>query len=574
MSNPTTADTLTGALEKRSARFSQRLTTKAVMIVLGAVLIVALLARFGFSRWFAATFESEMMKRGEVMTKILEQHQQVRLALSLRDGNQATQVADQVRRGDTDVRYIVLLDADNHVLGVSSSENLDAEAVRRLIDLHLRDKSAQVDSRWNDTDIHRFTQDVRRDTSSTESDMMFATGDAAEARSLGKILLGLSASSARAQLNNQTLVTIALTALVLVIAFLVFFQRIVQRLDRIGRFTGQVASGDLRASIQTDGEDEIGIITRGLEEMSTRTGSMVRQLQDGAASLARVSNEILSSSSQQGESATRQASSVAETGSTVEELRETFTQAAERAQAVIDLAKKSQESTNSGKSAVQESVSAMEQIRDQVLTISRTMIGLVERTTQIGTIIDAVNDLAEQSNVLALNAAIEAAKAGEHGRGFAVVAREVRNLAERSKESTAQVRSILQDIEKASREALRATEEGTRKAQSGMDLANRAGESIIVLDEAINESSGAARQIAASTRQQAAGVEQILQAMREIDRAVNESASGIRQLESTSKTMKDLSDEMGALVTLYRVSRTGAENGTPQTSSPRIPPAP
>ena len=540
---------------KASIHLTQRLTTKAVALVLGAALIVGLLARFGLSRRFVETFDREIVKRGEAMSQILEQHQQLRLALSLKDAKQATEVADQVRKGDSDLPYVIILDSDNRVLGLSSEEPIEPAALQELIALHLLHKDSS-DARWSE--MHRFTREVRRESSSVESDMGLVTSDAEpKQHSLGTILLGLSTSAARAQLNNQTLVTIGLTALLLVLIFLVFFNRIVQRLDRIAGFTSQVAAGDLRAEIKVDGRDEIGAITRSLAEMSDRTGSMVRQLQDGASALARVSTEILSSSSQQSDSAVLQATSVAETGSTVEELRETFAQAAERAQAVIDLAKKSQESTSSGKSAVQESVSAMEQIRDQVITISRTMIGLVERTTQIGTIIDAVNDLAEQSNVLALNAAIEAAKAGEHGRGFAVVAREVRNLAERSKESTAQVRAILQDIEKASREALRATEDGTRKAQAGMDLANRAGQSIIVLDEAISESSGAARQIAASMGQQAAGVEQILKAMREIDRAVNESASGIRQLESTSKTMKDLSDEMASLVTLYRVSRQG-----------------
>jgi methyl-accepting chemotaxis protein len=144
----------------------------------------------------------------------------------------------------------------------------------------------------------------------------------------------------------------------------------------------------------------------------------------------------------------------------------------------------------------------------------------------------------------------------------------VRSLAERSKDSTAQVRSILQDIEKASRDALAVIEEGTRKTQIGMELASRAGESIGLLDSAIAESSTAAKQIAASTRQQAVGVEQIWQAMRDIDRAVNESASGIRQLEGASRNMKDLSDQMAQLVAQYQASLTEASE--PRTNGRAI----
>ena len=237
------------------------------------------------------------------------------------------------------------------------------------------------------------------------------------------------------------------------------------------------------------------------------------------------------------------------------QLRENFGQAADRAQAVIELAQRSEESTTTGKGSVEESVVAMVQIRDQVTAMSATITRLVERTAQIRGIIDTVNDLAEQSNVLAVNAGIEAAKAGEHGKGFAVIAREVRNLASHSKESTAQVSAMLKDIERATEDTLRAIDEGTRRTQAGMDLAHRAGEAIAVLDRAINDSSAAARQIAASTRQQAEGVDLIWQAMRNIDRAVNEGASGIRNIESVSRNMKQLSEQMAELVSRYRVSQ-------------------
>jgi methyl-accepting chemotaxis protein len=306
--------------------------------------------------------------------------------------------------------------------------------------------------------------------------------------------------------------------------------------------------------------------------MRDRMGSMVIRLQDAAMSLTLASTEILESSSQQSRNASLQAASVTETGATMAELKEIFAQASERAQSVIDLAKKSEDSTTSGRTAVQESVEAMEQIRDEVTHISSTIVGLVERTNQIAVIIDTVNDLAEQSNVLALNAAIEAARAGEHGKGFAVVAREVRSLAKRSKDSTAQVRSILTDIEKASRDAMAVIEEGTRKTQSGMELSSRAGQSIIHLDQAIDASSTAAKQIAASIRQQSLGMEQIWQAMRDVGRSVQESVAGVQALESSSKTMKDLSEEMSELTSAYQVSRRTNLSNTFAPSMPTEPP--
>jgi len=528
------------------------LVGRALVILLGAVLVSAVVAYQVFGPAFARTFERELEKRGQGLTQVLEQHQELRLALSLKDAAGAARVSRQVLSGDADVRYLILVDGTGGLVGGAAATASDDLAA--LVRAH--GGAAEADS-----SLLRFSRDVVRAAApagSAGGDLDFAAADplgGTESGKLGTLLLGLSAGAAQKQLANQTLATIGVTALLLALAFFFYFARIARRLDRMGRFAAEVAAGNLAAAVLDEDEDELGRLAKSLGEMTHKTGTMVGRLQDAALALAKASTEILASSTHQGQAATRQAASVTETGATVAELRETFQQAAERAQAVIDLAKRSEDSTTSGRRAVEESVAAMEQIRDQVLNISRTMVGLVDRTNQIGTIIDAVNDLAEQSNVLALNAAIEAAKAGEHGRGFAVVAREVRSLAERSKDSTSQVRTILHDIERASREALAVIEEGTRKTQVGMDLANRSGDSIGRLDQAISESSTAAQQIAASTRQQAVGVEQIWQAMREIDKAVNESASGIRQLEGASHNIKSLSDQMAQLVTQYKVRR-------------------
>jgi methyl-accepting chemotaxis protein len=240
-------------------------------------------------------------------------------------------------------------------------------------------------------------------------------------------------------------------------------------------------------------------------------------------------------------------------GATVAELRQTFQQATAKAESVIELAQRSEESSTGGVEAVKQSIERMVHIRDQVGAISSTIFGLVQRTAQIDAIIDAVKDLAEQSNVLALNAGIEAARAGEYGRGFGVVAREVRSLAERSKEATSQVRTILQDIKLAGHEAMRAIEEGSRRAESGTKVADAAGEAIRRLGDAIAVSSAAAMQIASSTRQQSIGVDQIWQATKEIDHVATDTAQGTKQLEDAARNMKQLSATLAAIVGQYKI---------------------
>ncbi len=524
------------------------LRSRALVLLLGTVAAVALLAWLVFSPLFARTFEAEAKKRGEGLARILEKHQDVRLALSLKDERGASKVASEVKAGDNDIVSVLLVDANRKVIGRAGVE---ASADEQMVSAHL-DQVAVNDG------VDRFTQEVRSEAGGGASDLDFAADDAPadpkKKGSLGWVLVGISTGASRAQLTTQTLSIILLTALGLLVVFFIFFRGVEVRLKQVTTFAERIASGELDAELEPQSPDEIGSVGSALIDMSSKTGAMVARMQAASAALVKASADVLQSSRLQSEKASQQAASVTETGATVTELRQTFQQATDRAQSVIDLAKRSEDATTSGRRSVEQSVQAMQQLSEHVVQISRAITGLVERTAQIASIIDTVNDLAEQSNVLALNAAIESAKAGEHGRGFSVVAREVRSLAERSKDSTTQVRQMLLDVERASREALTVIEEGNRKARASMELSERAGESITTLDQAIGESSTAAKQIAASTRQQGVGVEQIWQAMRDIDRTVKESATGIRQLEDASTNINALADQMGQLVARYRVS--------------------
>jgi methyl-accepting chemotaxis protein len=538
----------------------QSLMAQAVALLVTVLLGVGLLARLVFVPLLSQAFDREVQKRGDAMVGILDQNREVRVALALRDPDRAYTVAQEVLRGDPEARYVMLLDPDGALMGLAIDRvhGIDRDTVVHVL-------RTPANGNAEEGGIHRFTREVVRD-----EDEAVDLGDGSGIdpgklpRNLGKVVLGLSASSSKDRVGQLTFWVVFLTGVSLLVVFFLFFLRLVTRIDRLTRQAERAAAGDLMSGIRGERDDipdELGRLGSALVLMTGNMASVVGRLQEAATALATASADILNSSTQQGRSASRQASSVSETGATLSELRQIFAQAAERAQAVIDLAKRSEDSTSSGRTAVQESVLAMEQIRDEVSHISSSIQGLVERTQRIGAIVDTVNDLAEQSNVLALNAAIEAARAGDQGKGFAVVAREVRNLARRSKESTGEIRAILEDIGRASREAIAVIHEGSRKTHSGVELATRAGESIVNLDQAIDASSTAAKQIAASIRQQSAGMEQIWQAMKDVDRSVQESVSGIQQLESASKTIKDLSDRMMELVSAYRVSAAASSSG-------------
>jgi methyl-accepting chemotaxis protein len=186
-------------------------------------------------------------------------------------------------------------------------------------------------------------------------------------------------------------------------------------------------------------------------------------------------------------------------------------------------------------------------------TIAESIVSLSEQGLAIGEIITTVNDLAEQSNLLAVNAAIEASKAGEHGKGFAVVAQEVRSLAVQSKEATAQVRTILNDIQKATNAAVMATEQGSKAVEAGERQTGEAGESIRVLADSIAESANASTQIAASSHQQMVGIEQVAQAMENIREASTLSVTSTRQSELSAQNLHELGQRLKLLVDRFKL---------------------
>jgi len=192
-------------------------------------------------------------------------------------------------------------------------------------------------------------------------------------------------------------------------------------------------------------------------------------------------------------------------------------------------------------------------LKEQVRHIAETILNLSEQTLQIGEIIASVNDIADQSNLLALNAAMEAARAGEAGRGFAVVAGEVRNLAEQSRQATAQVSGILSEIQKAANTAVMVTEKGTKSAESGLELAQSTGESIRVIREHTQQAVTAAEQIAATARQQLAGMDQITHAMENINLGATQTQKGMHQVDQAAQNLNDLARQLTSIVQQYKI---------------------
>src|SRR5690606_6227956 len=269
--------------------------------------------------------------------------------------------------------------------------------------------------------------------------------------------------------------------------------------------------------------------------------------------LASSSEEILAATSQSASSTQETATAVSEIVTTVEEVKQTALLASDKSRTVTESAERTRQVAQGGFQAVDEALKGMQQIREQMQAVAESIMRLGDQTQAIGEIVATVGDLAEQSNLLGVNASIEAVKAGEAGKGFSVVAQEVKALADQSKQATAQVRGILGDIQKATTKAILLAEQGSKAVETGYERARVSGESIRTLSVSIEESTDVAQQIAATSQQQMAGMDQIASAMEYINQASQDNVAGTRQVDLAARNLHAVGLKLKTLTSRFRL---------------------
>lgn len=359
-------------------------------------------------------------------------------------------------------------------------------------------------------------------------------------------------------------VRFALASLAAVVVAFVFLsgRNIAVRVRDLSKAAESIRGGDLAATVRVSGADEIAALGHAFNAMTRDLGASLETEREGrrqieqllaavtttANRLASSANEILAATTQQASGAQEQAAAVQETASTLDEVTQTSEQASERAKAVAQSAQRAMEFGAAGRKAVEESVAAMGQVKEQTESLGESILQLAEHAQSIGEIVAAVTDIAEQTNLLAVNAGIEASRAGEQASGFTYVAREIKDLADEAKKSTAQVTRILSEIQKATGRSVSAAEEGAKSVNATIATVGEAGKTIAMLAEVIAEAARAGGQIAASAEQQTSGVLQVHQAMRDIDRATSQNLASTRQMEAAAKDLSVLGTELLGLL--------------------------
>ena len=272
-------------------------------------------------------------------------------------------------------------------------------------------------------------------------------------------------------------------------------------------FTNQVAEGDLKASIDIDQKDEIGVLVNSLRNMQNQLTRIVSSIFDSANNIVSASEELSSTSQSLSQGANEQASSVEEISSTMEQIAANIQQNTENAQSTETI-----------------SLTAQKGITE-VSDIARKTS---DATKEIAEKIQIINDIAFQTNILALNAAVEAARAGEHGKGFAVVAAEVRKLAEKSKSSADQIVNLAKDSNLFAEQTGSKMEETIPGVVKTTNLVQEISAASIEQENGVNQVNSAIQQLNITTQQNASSSEEL--------------AASSEELTSQASALKDLMD--------------------------------
>ena len=275
--------------------------------------------------------------------------------------------------------------------------------------------------------------------------------------------------------------------------------------------------------------------------LTQQVGNAVGQVQSSSAELQAAAN-------QQASGAKEQTTAMNEIATTISELLATSRQIAESAQRVAGIAGETTDSTDTGQNTVDRTQEAIAEIRRQVDVIVNHMLELGKKSQQIGSVLDIVSELAEQTNILAVNATIEAAGAGESGRRFSVVAEEIRKLADRVSGSTKEIRNLIDEVRSAVNATVMTTETGSKAVEAGARHFADVKTSFSRIAELISTTMEAAREIELSTKQQATAVEQVNVAISNVAQATKETETSSTQTLQTASQLTTLSRDLLRLI--------------------------
>ena len=313
---------------------------------------------------------------------------------------------------------------------------------------------------------------------------------------------------------------------------------IVQPLGEVKRVISALAEGDLTQQMSGDFHGEFAELNHALNSSIRNLDNIVSEIRNAGSSINTGTTEIASGNATLSSRTEAQAASLQETAASMEQMTSTVKQNADNAEQARQLASNAQDLAEKG-----------EEISGRVIN---SMADISSSSSKIAEIIGVIDEIAFQTNLLALNAAVEAARAGEQGRGFAVVASEVRNLAQRSASAAKEIKELISD--------------SVVKVEEGGLFVNKSGQALNEINGAISNVSRIISEIAAASREQATGIEEVNIAVTQMDESTQQNAALVEEVAAASSSLKDQANQLQNMVSVFNINNTNHQPVTQQSN--------
>ncbi|MFT6732694.1 MAG: methyl-accepting chemotaxis protein, partial [Polaribacter sp.] len=310
----------------------------------------------------------------------------------------------------------------------------------------------------------------------------------------------------------------------------------------------KVADGDLRDKVDVHSEDEIGMLSEGINRLSTQLSGIMTEISNSSQQLSAAAEETSAISLQSNARIGQQKEQTDMIATAMTEMTATVDEVASSASNTLSEVQDANKEASSGQQIVQNNINTINGLASEIQRAAGVIDKLNEYSTNIGSVLDVIRGIADQTNLLALNAAIEAARAGEQGRGFAVVADEVRTLASKTQESTSEIQEMIERLQSGTQEAVEVMKSSTKEAQNSVTEAAKAGESLSKITRAVNIINDMSSHIASAADEQSTVSREMHENVLSISQAADQTAQGATENLAASQDMAKLAVNLQGLV--------------------------